>query len=54
MKKIKIKRIVGLSLAVGILVGAYLVDSKISLISSANAAGGEVKSPTGVAPDRYV
>jgi len=54
MKKINIKRIVGLSLTAGILIGAYMVDSKFSLISSANAAGGVVKSPTGEAPDRYV
>jgi hypothetical protein len=41
-------------LGVGIAIGSYLADSENSVIPAANAAGGEVDSPVGVAPDRYV
>ena len=41
-------------LAVGIVIGAFLGSSETSVIPAAKAAGGEVDSPRGVAPDRYV
>jgi ribonuclease Z len=39
---------------VGIVVGAFLVDDGTSVVPTATAAGGEVESPVGIAPDRYV
>ena len=43
-------------LALGIAIGIYLGDRQIgdSAVPSAEAAGGQVKSATGEAPDRYV
>jgi len=44
-------------LAIGIGTGFYVSDkslSDVSLVSTAEAAGGKVVSPTGTAPDRYV
>ena len=49
--------VAGLILAIGIGTGFYVSDkglSDVSLVSTAEAAGGKVVSPTGTAPDRYV
>ena len=58
MKKWKMIFIAGtLCLVVGIGTGLYVSDngfSDVSLVSTAEAAGGKVVSPTGTAPDRYV
>jgi hypothetical protein len=46
-----------LILAIGSGIGLYVSGkglSDVSLVSTAEAAGGGVKDPTGVAPDRYV
>ena len=58
MKKWKMIFIAGaLCLVVGIGTGLYLSGKKmpeVSLVSTAEAAGGKVTNPTGTAPDRYV
>ncbi len=44
-------------IAVGIVVGVYISNNQLgirAITPTAEAAGGKVKSPTGVAPDRYV
>ena len=43
-------------LAMGIAIGFYLKEYRNgkTLVQKAEAAGGQVKSPTGIAPDRYV
>jgi ribonuclease Z len=49
--------VAALILAIGIGTGFYVSDkglSDVSLVSTAEAAGGKVVSPTGTAPDRYV
>jgi len=49
--------VTALILAVGIGIGLHLSGkgvSDVSLISTAEAAGGKVTSPTGTAPDRYI
>jgi ribonuclease Z len=51
-----IKNIVflGTVLAVGIAIGAFLSQNESTIVPTAKAAGGEVESPVGIAPDRYV
>ena len=49
--------VAALILAIGSGIGLYVSDkglSDVSLVSTAEAAGGKVVSPTGTAPDRYV
>ena len=57
MKKSKLI-VIGLSLLlVGISIGFYLAGSEVGPVTSvpkAEAAGGQVKSPTAIAPERYV
>ena len=51
----KRKTVTAVTFMSGIIVGSYIALNGLpSFVHTANAAGGTVKSPTGVAPDRYV
>ena len=54
MKNNKWRIVCSAFLLVGVAIGFYLAHSDLELTQTAEAAGGVVKSPTGVAPDRYV